>query len=234
MHAASQHVEPTALAEFQLYHPSSTRFPPSYKWINEISWYYCEKISCDEASAIEHVQQAFAQHVEPTALAEIQLSHPSSTRFRPSYIWINEKLLCYCGKVSCDVASLTLWVQHVHARCFTTCRTDSAGSITTLPPVQYSIPSVLYIDKRDVVVLLWKSQLWRSFSDRTRPTSLCTTCGTDSAGSFSTLSPVQFSNPSFLYIYKRDVVVVLWKSQLWRSFGDFMGPTRPCTLLFNM
>jgi hypothetical protein len=30
MHASLQHVEPTALAEFQLYHPSSTRFRPSY------------------------------------------------------------------------------------------------------------------------------------------------------------------------------------------------------------
>jgi hypothetical protein len=113
-------------------------------------------------------------------------------------------------------------------------RTDSAGSISTLPAIQYSIPSLLYIDKRDVVVLLWKKQLRRSFSDRTRPTSLFTTCRTDSAGSLSTLPPVQYSIPSLLYIDNRDVVVVLWKSQLRRSFGDFMGPTRPCTLLHNM
>jgi hypothetical protein len=33
---------------------------------------------------------------------------------------------------------------------------------------------------------------------------------------------------------KRDIVVLLWKSQLRRSFGDFMGPTRPCKLLYNM
>jgi hypothetical protein len=120
---------------------------------------------------------------------------------------------------------------------FTTCRTDSAGSISTLPPVQYSIPSLFYIDERDVVVVLWKRQLRRSFGDfmgPTRPTSLFTTCRTDSAGSISTLPPVQYSIPSLLYIDERDVDVVLWKRQLRRSFGDFMGPTRPCTLLHNM
>jgi hypothetical protein len=86
MHASSQHVEWTALAEFHFYHPSSTRFRPSYIWINEISWYYCGKVSCGRASAIKHVQQAFAQHVVPTALAQFRLYHPSNTRFRPSFI----------------------------------------------------------------------------------------------------------------------------------------------------
>jgi hypothetical protein len=142
--------------------------------------------------------------------------------------------LWYCGKDSCGVASVTLWVQHVHARFFTTCRTDSVGSISTLPPIQYSIPSLLYIDYQDIVVLMRKKQLRRSFSDRTRPTSPCLTCRTDCAGLISTIPPVQNSIPSTQYIEKRDVVVLLWKMQLQWSFGDFMGPTRPCTLLHNM
>jgi hypothetical protein len=113
--------------------------------------------------------QAIAQYAESIALAEFQRCHPSSTRFRPLHTKDNVMSLIFCRKVSCGRASVTLWVQHVSACLITTCRTDGAGSISIPLPVQYSIPSHLYENKRDVVVLSCKGQLRPSFSDRTRP-----------------------------------------------------------------
>jgi hypothetical protein len=122
----------------------------------------------------------------------------------------------------------------VHRRNCTTRRTECAGSISTLLHVRFWKLYQLYIDKGVVVVLLYERQLRPSFSDQTRPHKPLHIMKNRLRRLNSTLPPVQYWIPSNLFIDKRDVVVLLWKSQLRQSFSDFVGPSRQCTPLHNM